>query len=611
MPLTPKILPCALAYLLTATSWGMAAAKTQRFSSLVGSAEVQPVHGTSPLQVPFILWGGDMATFHANGGLSTSGGSVFSEQGLHIELVPGDDFVGQVRNYMSGKSPFLRGTFRMLGMAAEVLNSDPRSKPVVFLQMTWSAGDHLITRKGIKTIKDLRNKTIVMQQGGPHVGMLDDVLHTAGLGWNQVKVKWVDDITGPKGPAEAFKSDSGIDAAFAVTPDMIALTGGLASVGTGAEGTVKGARVLDSTAYRSFTIADVYAVRSDFLKANPQIVTKFAAGYLKAVEQVVELRKGKGSAYRKLLDQAVSIYTPKVLPNRDEADGLLSDCAFVGHPGNVAFFTDKKNAHGFSVFEKRASKMAADLGYSAKKSHLQPSTLDWASSAFVGYLQKTQVVRKARFQAEVVKEELERLNSGGGLDDNTIYSFTISFEPNQDEFSAAKYGKDFNRVIELASEYGGAVIAVRGHSDPTKVLSAVVRVGTQKGILKRSGGPGNYRYALRGKPLDLGTTKDIGRLIKSGAFDGGSQQQNPRDIMQAALNLSLRRAAAVRRAILSYAKRKKLLLDKTQIQAQGVGIREPFIAVPRSMDDVRQNTRVEFRLVGVSPEATTPADFDF
>ena len=41
-----------------------------------------------------------------------------------------DDFVQQVRDYLSGKSPFLRGTFRMIGMASEVIGADPRTKGV-------------------------------------------------------------------------------------------------------------------------------------------------------------------------------------------------------------------------------------------------------------------------------------------------------------------------------------------------------------------------------------------------------------------------------------------------------------------------------------------------
>ena len=73
------------------------------------------------LEVPFITWGGDVATFLANGGLDTKPQSLYGRTGLKIKLTPGDDFVGQVKNYVSGKTPFLRGTFRMLGQASEVI----------------------------------------------------------------------------------------------------------------------------------------------------------------------------------------------------------------------------------------------------------------------------------------------------------------------------------------------------------------------------------------------------------------------------------------------------------------------------------------------------------
>ncbi len=588
-----------------------AQAEVEKFSKTVGSAQVGSPPSPGTIEVPYILWGGDFATFHANGGLSTKAGSIFDKQGLKVKMTAGDDFVGQVRDYMAGKSPFLRGTFRMIGTAAEVLSKDPRTRPIIFMQMTWSAGDHLVARKEIKTIKDLKGKTIVLQRGGPHIGMLDDVLRTAGLRWRDVNLRFVDDITGPKGPAAAFKKNRNIDATFVVTPDLIALTGGLNQVGSGAEGTVKGARAVDSSAYRAFTIADVYAVRSDFYEANKDWVEKFAAGYLRGVEQVIEMKKQKSSTYRSLLDSAVKIYGRNVLPNRDEADGLLSDCSFAGYPGNVEFFNNTRNPHGFDVFKKRSLDMATREGFASARGTLLGSPLNWRSGAFVGYLQKTDVQRGNRFQAEVVQQELEALNSAGALDDSTIYSFTVGFEPNQDSFSEAQYGTDFDKVLSLATEYGGAVIAVRGHSDPTKVLATLVKAGMRKGILQRSGSPGNWSYSLKGRALDLERTSDLVGLIESGAFDGAGIAESPREIMQAARNLSLRRAQAVREAIITYAKKRGKNVDPTQIQAQGVGIREPFVATPRSMADVRKNTRVEFRLVGVSPEAATSSDFDY
>ncbi|SVB47075.1 uncharacterized protein METZ01_LOCUS199929, partial [marine metagenome] len=83
-----------------------APAQTQLFSKLVGTGSVGSVKAGGALQVPFIIWGGDMATFHANGGLKTKSGTIFQKQGLNLNLTPGDDFIQQVRDYRSGKSPF-------------------------------------------------------------------------------------------------------------------------------------------------------------------------------------------------------------------------------------------------------------------------------------------------------------------------------------------------------------------------------------------------------------------------------------------------------------------------------------------------------------------------
>ena len=135
----------------------------QNFSSLIGTNSVSPVNSTSTLIVPYIVWGGEAALFYANGGLQTKPDSIMAQQGLTLKLVPGDDFVGQVKNYLGGRTPFLRGTFRMLGQASEVIGRNPKTKAVVFGQMTWSAGDHFVARSNIKRISDLRGKKIAIQ----------------------------------------------------------------------------------------------------------------------------------------------------------------------------------------------------------------------------------------------------------------------------------------------------------------------------------------------------------------------------------------------------------------------------------------------------------------
>ncbi len=594
----------------------------QRFADLVGPISVQPVKKTAEVEVPFITWGGDVATFLANGGLATEKGSIYDELGLKLRLVNGDDFVGQVKDYVSGKTPFLRGTFRMLGQASEVLGSDPATKPVVILQLTWSAGDHVVARENLKTLNDLKSagkakRRIACQQGGPHVGLLDDMLRAAQLSWDDVEIVWLPDLTGEKGPAELFRKDTTVDACCVISPDMIGLTGGLESRGSGAEGTVKGAHVLVSTAQMSRSIADVYACRSDWFQANRPFAEKLVAGYLRGAQQLVPMRKAFEESgtmppeYKKVLSMAQQILGEDVLPTLEvDAHGLLMDCTYVGLPGNISFFRDKGNLNGFEAKLKAALDLAVGQGYAKARSGFVPADFEYRKLAELAGIE---YVEPKKSVARIDAEAIDLFPDSVGLDDRTIFSFTISFEPNQYEFSSDQYGAEFNRAIQSASTFGNAVVAIRGHSDPTKTLVDLIRAGMAKGLIQRRGQQGNYQYFLRtasgSQPLDLGQTKKIAELISSGEFDGA--QPSPRETMQAALNLSQARAEAVKDAVGKYAQQQGVNLDMTQMQPVGAGIQEPLVSKPRNMGEAKQNMRVEFRIVKVPAEAISESDFDY
>ncbi len=586
-------------------------ANAQPFSDLVGDVRVGSVKNTDTIEVPFITWGGDVATFYANGGVTTSSDSIYGKLGLKLKLVNGDDFIEQVRRYRQGDTPFLRGTLRMIGQASEVLGSDPRTKPVVFMQLTWSAGDHIVSREGLTRLEQLKGSKVALQQGGPHVGMLDDALRVAQLTWDDIEVVWVDDLSGPNGPAELMRKDKSIDACCVITPDMIGLTGGLEQTGSGAEGTIKGAHVLISTAQMSRSIADVYAVRKDYFDANRELVEKFVAGYFKGAEQLVAMRNkfeetGSADGYMDTLKLAQQILGEEVLPTLEvDAHGLLLDCTFVGLPGNISFYEDEGNLSGFEAKQRAALDLAVSLGYAKQRAGFFGPSFDYNKIAKLGGLERVTGSGQGRILAETV-EDFPDLAKG---DENVIVAFTISFEPNQDEFSADVYGPEFRRAVESASTFGNAVIAIRGHSDPTRTLSDLVKAGLSKGILKRSGSSGNWQYYFNQRPLDLTDTQKIVDLIESGAFDGDSN--NPRETMQAALNLSRARAVAVRDAIVTFAKAQGLTLDASQIQPVGVGVSEPLIAKPTNLNEAKQNMRVEFRLIKVPAEAVRPSDFDF
>jgi hypothetical protein len=594
-----------------------ALAQNKSFKDLVGPVQVQPVIPSKTLCVPYIFWGGDVATFYANGGLRTAPNSLFEQQGLSIKLLPGDDFPQQVRDYMEGRSPFLRCTMGMLGMASEVVGSDPRTKPVVLFQLTWSKGDHFVAKSHIKKLADLKGKTIVIQEAGPHVKALDDALKLVQLTWSDVKVITCKNMTGEvDSPAALFRQRNDIDAAWVVTPDMIGLTGGLQNIGSGAEGTVKGSHVIASTNELSRSISDVYVCRKDWFDANQDVAYKFTAGYFKSCERIMEYQSSynsKGSKeYLAVLQMAQDIFGKKSIPTLEEdAAGLITDAVFVGFPGNVVFFNEENNPNGFESQSKESIDLAISLGYAKIRSGFFSASLDYTSKFFVGYLHNTKVDQGDRFSGEALQEEIEQLTNSGALDSNTLISFSIQFQPTQNTFTSDVYGQEFDRVIKALSKAGNGIIAVRGHSDPTKTLSDFVKAGVAKGFIKQSGTPGNYSYYYNGKLLDLADTASIIKIIEDGSLEGPATGINPKDTMQSALNLSRQRAEAVREAIIKYAKDRNIKLDPSQIQIFGVGIKEPLISKPRNMGEASQNMRVEFRLVRVSAEPVKQGDFDF
>ena len=98
---------------------------------------------------------------------------------------------------MSCETPYLRGTLGMINLAADVANRDPRTKPVVIYQHTYSAGgDTLVVKSHIKKPEQLKGKTIILQAYGPHLEYLDRILAGAGLTFKDVKLRWTKDLTG-------------------------------------------------------------------------------------------------------------------------------------------------------------------------------------------------------------------------------------------------------------------------------------------------------------------------------------------------------------------------------------------------------------------------------
>jgi ABC-type nitrate/sulfonate/bicarbonate transport system substrate-binding protein/outer membrane protein OmpA-like peptidoglycan-associated protein len=524
---------------------------------------VGEVKSGQAISVPIITWGGDIVTIYANGNaLQTAKGSIFDSQGLKVTLAREDVFRRQVERFIKGESAYLRATMGQLALAMDALNRDPRTKPVIIYQMTWSrGGDYLVVKDGIKTATDLKGKTIVLQADGPHADMLVRVLGDAGLTPQDVTILWVKDLTETDdSPAAAFRSNPKIHAAFVITPDAMALTSNNA-VGTGSEQSVKGARVLLSTKTAPRIIADVYAVRQDYFETHRTEVEKFVHALMIAQEKAASLESSDKAAYTALMKASAKILLTSE-QGIEDAKGLYGDAEFVGYTGNIAFFNDPK-ARGLAVLGNEVQGAAIALGFlKTKGSFINPNLNfeDLKKGLF-----KTVVVEMPAFNQAEVQKIIGQKAEQGTLAKNAIFSFEILFKPNQSTFSVDTYRDDFARVIELASVYGGAVITVEGHSDP------------------------------------------LGYLKKKAA---GGTEVELRGLKQAAKNLSLTRANSVRDTLIEFAKKEKgISLDPSQFAILGHGVMNPKTGLtggepkaPMNEKEYFSNMRVVFQIVSVEAE---------
>lgn len=562
--------PIHLLFIAVLTLWALPVAAAPHYvnpeplSRIVAGFSVADVTKDARAQLPVNSRCGDIATILANGNQAqTQPGSIFSKAKLDYQLVPEESFSTQIKNYLSGKSPYLRGTIGMINMAAEALSQDPRTKPVIIYQMSWSTGgDALVVKPGIDSAKSLKGKTIALQAYGPHIDYMTRILGDAGLTVNDVSLRWLPDPTGTENsPMAAFQQDD-VAAAFVITRDAVALT----SDDTANSGSsVRGARILLTTGTANRIITDVYAVRSDYLQAHRKEVRQFVHALLKAGEELQMLvadKQTRNSDYHQLMSATALL----LLDSETAADveGLYADCELAGWQGNVNFFESPTFLRSLAHLSSEIQPAFISLGLIESQIPLQSAGWDYAQ--LHDGLSLIGSTSGSRFNQQEVAMAVAQKQRQGAPNEGELFSFDILFEPNQNSFPENIYQDAFKKAVEYASTYGGALITIEGHSDPLGYLRK-----------KRSGE----------SPLVLGRIK------------------------QSAKNLSLSRAFAVRESVISYALSHGVTLDQSQFAVVGHGIAKPNNGIcgnepctPITEKEWRDNMRIEFRILQVEAESS-------
>src|SRR5712672_1680291 len=271
------------------------------------------------------VWAGWSPIIYANNGFKP--GKVWKTPGgkdFKLELVLIDDPIAMRDAYASGNLHVGWATLDMIPLFLEGLRKDTRVMPRIYQQVDWSnGGDGIVVREAIKTMADLRGKTLVLAQNSPSHCFVLNALINAGVQPAEVDFKFTQDAFQA---AAAFNGDKRLAGVVSWAPDIYNLE------------KVKGNKILVTTGTANKLIADVWFARADFANDNPDIMEGVTRGIFDAMTDLKEQAAKQKVA--KLMAAGYSI------PESD-ALGMLGDAHSANYAENRDFFLIQNNPTNF------------------------------------------------------------------------------------------------------------------------------------------------------------------------------------------------------------------------------------------------------------------------
>src|SRR5215203_2115835 len=454
--------------------------------SYVANTKLPEVKGTSayePLvdntvRMALNVWAGWAPVIHANNGLKA--GKVWKGPGgktFKLDLVLIDDPIAMRDAYASGKVHIGWATLDMVPLFIEQLRKDSRTMPRIYQQVDWSnGGDGVVCRQAIKTVSDLRGKTVVLAQNSPSHFFLLNTLISGGLQPGDVQYKFTQDAFQA---AAAFNADKSVSCAVTWAPDIYNLA------------EASGNKMLVNTQTANKLIADVWFARADFAKDNPAIIEGLVRGIFEAMEGL-KSQEAK-TAVAKLMATGYSI------PEKD-ALGMLGDAHSTNYAENREFFLNQNNPTNFERTWNTAYFLYRKIGSVSGN----PVPFDQVMDFTV--LQKFQsepffANQKNEYQTQFVPTSASAVQA----ESNEILtkSIVIQFYPNSDEIEKMitktvdgktiqeKYDPNAPFVVEeagkLAGQFGAARIVIEGHTDASmRNAGGVTAADVQELSLRRA-----------------------------------------------------------------------------------------------------------------------------
>ncbi len=457
---------------------------SQRLPEVKGVSSYAPMKDRT-VRLAINVWAGWAPIIYANEGFQA--GHVWKDANgkpFKLELVLIDDPVAMRDAFAAGNVHLGWATVDMLPLLVEGLQKDSRVMPRVFQQIDWSnGGDGIVVRDSVKTVADLRGKTVVLAQNSPSHFFVLNALVSAGVQPAEVQFKFVGDAFQA---AAAFNADKSIAGCVSWSPDIYNLE------------KVKGNKLLVSTGTANKLIADVWFARADFAKDHADILEGMVRGIFDAMAELKEQEARKKAAGWMAKGYGI--------PETD-ALSMLGDAHNTNYAENAEFFLNRNNPTNFErtydnayflykrigavgikvSFDQIADfsvlkKLASVPSYASQVDEYQvrfaPAAAGSIQAESTEILTKTVVIHFFPNSWDLDKKVINNVN---GKDREELY------DPNVD-FVLEEIGK-------LAGQFGAARVVIEGHTDASmqgRIPAALVQElslnranAVKEGLIKR------------------------------------------------------------------------------------------------------------------------------
>ncbi|MFH0899041.1 MAG: phosphate ABC transporter substrate-binding/OmpA family protein [Pseudomonadota bacterium] len=401
------------------------------------------------------VWAGWAPIVYANAGFKP--GKAWKAPGggdFKVEIVLVDDPVAMRDSFAAGDTHVGWATVDMLPLLLEGLSKDSRVMPRVYQQIDWSnGGDGIVVRDTIKTMSDLRGKTVVLAQNSPSHFFILNALINSGVQPAEVTFKFTQDAFQA---AAAFNADKSIAGCVSWAPDIYNLE------------KVKGNRLIVTTATANKLIADVWFARADFAKDNPDVIEGLVRGIFDAMAELKE--QDAKTKVAKWMGEGYSI-------PESEALAMLGDAHWTNFAENREFFLNQNNPANFERTYSTAY-------YLYRKINTVSSRVSFDQVADFSILQKLGKEPQYANQKDEYQVAFAPVPAGtiqAESEEILTKTVVIHFFPNSWDLSKkvmktidgtvreVAYDPNVGFVLEevgqLAGQYGAARIVIEGHTD--------------------------------------------------------------------------------------------------------------------------------------------------